>query len=84
MGEDAFSGLRTTLQKAPSVGQLMLEEKHGFTLPKITSNIKARLTELESQLDTRVNSIDSGAALNGLASPVKTFVWFIRRIDGNF
>lgn len=81
MGEDAFSGLRTTLQKTPSVGQLMLEETHGFTLPNITLNIKARLAELESQLDTRVNSIDSGAARDGLVLPAKTLVWFIRRID---
>jgi TPR repeat protein len=80
MGEVAFGGLRTTLQKAPSIGQLMLEETHGFTLPKITSNMQARLAELEAQLDTRVNSTGSGTR-NDLALSAKTTVWFIRRID---
>jgi TPR repeat protein len=73
LGEERFASLRTLDSDTPSIGEIILRDTHGHTLPQIASNLINHLAELDRTLDGRL-----GASV--LPEPKDTLK-MIRRID---
>jgi hypothetical protein len=80
LGEERFDALKTTERKWPTVGEVILNDTHGHTLPTIASNLRNHLKELDLSLDLKLGS---GAETIHQHRPptAKTILEFIRRID---
>jgi hypothetical protein len=75
LGDERFDALKTTERKAPTVGEVILKDTHGHTLPTIAANLQKHLAELDQFIDAKVGPTDD-------RSPsAYGILGFIRRID---
>jgi hypothetical protein len=72
--------LKTTERKWPTVGEIILKDTHGNTLPTIASNLQKHLAELDKSLDVKISSAAEANDPESL-STAKMILEFIRRID---
>ncbi|HUA98915.1 MAG TPA: tetratricopeptide repeat protein [Terracidiphilus sp.] len=82
LGEEQFDRLKITQRTIPDVGRLILEETHGIRPVAIATNIREKLTELEGEIDLRLNTIN-GADRGGIFPNLQPnqAMAFIRRLD---
>jgi hypothetical protein len=80
LGEERFDALKTTERTWPTVGEVILKDTHGHTLPTIASNLRKHLAELDQHLDVKISR--AAKADDGERLPTaKTILEFVRRID---
>jgi hypothetical protein len=78
LGEQRFRNLKTTEHKAPTIGQVILEDTHGIQARTIATNIKTFLSDLNRTLDFKL--VEQSPTQEASAA-AKTLLGFIRRVD---
>jgi len=80
LGAERFDALATTERKWPSVGEVILENTHGYKLSSIASNLQKHLVELDESLDVKISAAAKANDPESLPT-ARTILQFIRRID---
>jgi len=80
LGDERFDSLKTTERKWPTLGEVVLKDTHGYTLPTLASNLQKHLAQLDQSLDVKISGTAKTDDRESLPT-AKTILEFIRRID---